>query len=40
MNWTELLERAGIPDSPGRVDAVERAKHISKTKPVKKKKKR
>ena len=25
MDWTELLSRAGVEDSPGRVEAMERA---------------
>ena len=25
MNWTEILRRAGIPESPGRLEAVEAA---------------
>ena len=26
MNWTELLHQAGIPDSPGRAEAIQRLK--------------
>lgn len=40
MDWTRLLEAAGIPDSPGRAEAVEKAQQLTKSKPVKKKKKR
>lgn len=29
MNWTEMLKRAGIPESPGREEAVRDALELS-----------
>ena len=29
MNWTEILARAGIPESPGRLEAAAEARKVS-----------
>ena len=36
MDWTRILERAGCPDSPGRVDAVNAAVQLSEAKKAQK----
>ena len=36
MDWNEILKRGGVPDSPGRQEAIERALERSRQKSVKK----